>query len=619
MIPRDHWPDEECNENYGLGWEISIVQTSGPWSRCRFALPSPDGTPWEPVWRKTADLISLTPSEGSTDPLLARPDVTHQISRRADPDAPPPDVPPPPPTEPPPPAPLPPSEPTPSDAPTPLPFEPIPNQRTLPVPGEDGLQEPTRPTRERRPAEHFQMDRLGGYATLGLTSMYAAAEGAGFNAASPRMPSEALFVTTECGADRLVSRAVHALASHRSDATIIGIAALSEEIRTEFDTLEEGPQRCAMLMADHDDAIAEFGRTAPQTVFIREVYAAAAFAAAASGTPVAALDPLYRGTSLEPGRTSELAHLGDIFDPKYDGLLFSLPDASLDMSITAAAKVKSSPDTYTEREMAGPEWDEPKMLERDKFRKMDAMREVAADDPSVKHLKPVESMWTGRRKRNDDGTIKKNNARLVARGDLHAKHYQVDSNRTMSPVVRTPSLNGIDAIAVLREQHMVPFDVPGAYLQGEALTSEMILLRPPKEFRSWDERGVEIMWLMLVPIYGQADSGAIWNRTINEFATGETPKGCNFERCPRNRASTARRRRATTLASRCPSTWTTVASTGTPLLQLAKPSTPTSCGSRIGSASSSAKTIPPPTTSWGPTASRHVATSPRPARPRTST
>ena len=79
MIPRDHWPDEECNENYGLGWEISIVQTSGPWSRCRFALPSPDGTPWEPVWRKTADLISLTPSEGSTDPLLARPDVTHQI------------------------------------------------------------------------------------------------------------------------------------------------------------------------------------------------------------------------------------------------------------------------------------------------------------------------------------------------------------------------------------------------------------------------------------------------------------------------------------------------------------------------------------------------------------
>ena len=49
-------------------------------------------------------------------------------------------------------------------------------------------------------------------------------------------------------------------------------------------------------------------------------------------------------------------------------------------------------------------------------------------------------MWTRRRKRSDDGQTKKLNARCVARGDLHAKHYHVDSNQTMSPVVRTPSL-----------------------------------------------------------------------------------------------------------------------------------------------------------------------------------
>ena len=61
-----------------------------------------------------------------------------------------------------------------------------------------------------------------------------------------------------------------------------------------------------------------------------------------------------------------------------------------------------------------------------------------------------------------------------------------------------------DAVAVLREQHMVLYDAPGAYLQGVAKTKELILLRPPREFRTWDERGVEIYWLMLVPIYGQA-------------------------------------------------------------------------------------------------------------------
>ena len=63
----------------------------------------------------------------------------------------------------------------------------------------------------------------------------------------------------------------------------------------------------------------------------------------------------------------------------------------------------------------------------------------------------------------------------------------------MSPVVRSPSLNAIDAVSAIRRQHMVPFDVPGAYLQGEATKSERILLRPPPGFRKYDERGVEIL------------------------------------------------------------------------------------------------------------------------------
>ena len=40
------------------------------------------------------------------------------------------------------------------------------------------------------------------------------------------------------------------------------------------------------------------------------------------------------------------------------------------------------------------------------------------------------------------------------------------------------------------------------------------------------------MWLMLVPVYGQADSGAIWNRTVNDFPTSESPAGCEFGCCP---------------------------------------------------------------------------------------
>eukprot|EP00966_Prymnesium_polylepis_P290512 6710514-Prymnesium_polylepis.1 len=35
---------------------------------------------------------------------------------------------------------------------------------------------------------------------------------------------------------------------------------------------------------------------------------------------------------------------------------------------------------------------------------------------------------------------------------------------------------------------------------------------------------------MLSPLYGQADSGAIWNRTWNNFITD--PTGCGYDRCP---------------------------------------------------------------------------------------
>jgi len=163
--------------------------------------------------------------------------------------------------------------------------------------------------------------------------------------------------------------------------------------------------------------------------------------------------------------------------------------------------------------------------------RINAKVDVAADDPRIADMKVVETMWTGREKIDDDGQVVKDNARCVARGDLHSKHYKVTANQTMSPVVRTPSLNSIDAVSVLRRQHVAPFDVPGAYLQGKQRAPEQIVCRAPVGFRRYDERGIEILWLMLNPLYGQSDAGAIWNRTWNEYVT-DPPPGCGYERCP---------------------------------------------------------------------------------------
>ena len=70
---------------------------------------------------------------------------------------------------------------------------------------------------------------------------------------------------------------------------------------------------------------------------------------------------------------------------------------------------------------------------------------------------------------------------------------------------------------------VVSFDCPSAYLQGQQRPGEQVLARPPPGFRTFDERGVAILWLMQNPLYGQLDAGAIWNRTLNEFVTRHGP------------------------------------------------------------------------------------------------
>jgi len=67
--------------------------------------------------------------------------------------------------------------------------------------------------------------------------------------------------------------------------------------------------------------------------------------------------------------------------------------------------------------MKGPEWDEPKQIEINKLKHM--YTTVAADDPRVSHLKPVDTMWTGRDKRDADRKLAEKKGRCVLRGDLH--------------------------------------------------------------------------------------------------------------------------------------------------------------------------------------------------------
>eukprot|EP00966_Prymnesium_polylepis_P131355 3038398-Prymnesium_polylepis.1 len=59
--------------------------------------------------------------------------------------------------------------------------------------------------------------------------------------------------------------------------------------------------------------------------------------------------------------------------------MFSSPGFECDPTIIAAAKAKTSPHIFSERQMRGPRWDTPKQLEIAKMDRLNAKIDVAAE------------------------------------------------------------------------------------------------------------------------------------------------------------------------------------------------------------------------------------------------
>ena len=524
MVPREHWPNYHCEELEGKGWEVSVVKRQRDWSLCRFVrAKDQDGRAYPNEWRKTKDLIKL-PDEEPQSPDLVQPNRPEEA------------------VLPPEPAPrvhsptkLPADEPESPQAdartnqrqpsahePTRLQFDqPVPNEHVAPPLGSsDQYRDPVRPERPRKPP-----DRLG-YASLALGALHADVAALGFDLRSPLLPEAAFLVDVSSGADRLVAEARNLTESRGAAFAVVEEQVLSHE----FEVAAFEMQRAIMISADVTDTIVEFGYSSPQTTFMRELYAVAAFDAAAHGVLVPPLEPTVRIVSGH--MSADVISADRLFDAEFDGCICHSGDPLLGDELFALSKAKNSPDIFSERQMRSPEWDEPKLKEIAKIERLGAKTDVAADDPSIKGMQICEMLWTGRCKRNEDTSIKSLNARCCARGDLDKGKFNLTSNETTAPVARNSSNLAFDAVGVLRGMHKKDYDVPGAYLQGEQLAHEQRVYRPPPGFRKFDERGVEILWLSNNPFYGQTDAGAIWNRTINTTLTTErVPDGCGLERC----------------------------------------------------------------------------------------
>ena len=84
-----------------------------------------------------------------------------------------------------------------------------------------------------------------------------------------------------------------------------------------------------------------------------------------------------------------------------------------------------------------------------------------------------------------------------------------------SPTCRPTTFKTQCAVAVQTGRRCRSFDVDGAYLQGVFPEGRMVYVRPPPGRRT-RINGVNVVWRLKAPLYGQADAGRIWFFTARE-------------------------------------------------------------------------------------------------------
>ena len=287
----------------------------------------------------------------------------------------------------------------------------------------------------------------------------------------------------------------------------------------------------AMGVAEHnavvnllraDELLAE-GHSLDEQKDARNAYAVDVLQAARHGVTLPPFAPFATMSSgLMGGICDEiLQHSGEGYDDRYDGCLMHLAPCDLDLSIACLAKSKSSPDIYSERQMRGPEWDESKSIEVKALEDMGAFEWVLENDPRIVGMTPVDTLWTGRDKRNADLSLCKRKSRCCLRGDIHNRTYSLSKNQRFAPTTRDQTCLTSECVRCIRGQDKISADVSSAYLQGDQRKCEQVVAKPPRGWARTDENGVKYLWLMNAPLYGQGDAGAIWNRTFNEFVESD--------------------------------------------------------------------------------------------------
>lgn len=131
--------------------------------------------------------------------------------------------------------------------------------------------------------------------------------------------------------------------------------------------------------------------------------------------------------------------------------------------------------------------------------------------PATPDMNLLSSRWVFSEKLNPDGTVRKNRARLVARGC--GQEEGINYLETFSPVVRTATIRLLLNIATAKEWPVKQLDVASAFLHGEL--NEPVFMQQLEGFV--DPNKPDYVCRLTKALYGLKQAPRAWFDTFSRF------------------------------------------------------------------------------------------------------
>lgn len=145
------------------------------------------------------------------------------------------------------------------------------------------------------------------------------------------------------------------------------------------------------------------------------------------------------------------------------------------------------------------------------------------DRPANKKI--LTNKWVFKLKKNQDGSVDKHKARLVARG--HEQRAGIDYEEVFAPVARYETIRTLLAVSVQKKLHVHQMDVVAAYVQGDL--QEEVYMEQPEMFEMKNER--DKVCRLKKPLYGLKQAGRAWYTKLDKHLSKVGLKKSNIDPC----------------------------------------------------------------------------------------